>query len=45
MLPKTNPYVKMYDGKTKWIYFLIEGDDSLEKNNVIWDKVSAEIEK
>ena len=23
MLPKTRAYVKVYDGKTKWIYFLI----------------------
>ena len=27
MLPKTTAYVKSYDGQTKWIYFLIEGDD------------------
>ena len=25
--PKTNAYVKNYDGKTKWMYFLIEDDD------------------
>ena len=29
MLPKTNAYVKSYDGKIKWIYFSIENDDSL----------------
>ena len=23
MLPKTNAYVKGYDGQTKWMYFLI----------------------
>ena len=26
MLPKTSPCVKLYDGQTKWMYFLIEGD-------------------
>ena len=31
MLPKTSAYVKSYDGKAKWIYFLIE-DDGLLKN-------------
>ena len=30
-LPKTSSYVKSYDGKTKWMYFLIEDDDLLEK--------------
>ena len=38
MLPKTSAYVKSYDGQTKWIYFLIEDDDLLEKYNTIWDK-------
>ena len=27
MLPKTSAYVKSYDGRTKWMYFLIEDDD------------------
>ena len=31
MLPKTSAYVKSYDGQTKWIYFLIEGDELLKK--------------
>ena len=31
MLPKTSANVKGYDGKTKWIQFLIEDDDLLEK--------------
>ena len=31
MLSKTRAYVKSYDGKTKWMYFLIENDDLLEK--------------
>ena len=42
MLPKTSAYVKSYDGQTKWMYFLIEDDDLLEKYNTIWDKVSAD---
>ena len=29
MLPKTNAYVKNYDGQTKWMYFLIEDDESI----------------
>ena len=45
MLSKTSAYVKSYDGKTKWIYFLIEGDDLLEKYNTIWDKVNANIKQ
>ena len=27
MLPKTTAYVKIYDGQTIWMYFLIEDDD------------------
>ena len=45
MLPKTNAYVKIYDGQTKWMYFLIEDDHLLKKYNTIWDKVSADIKK
>ena len=45
MLPKTSAYVKRYDGQTKWIYFLIEDDDLLEKYNTIWDKLSTNIKK
>ena len=45
MLPKTSAYVKRYYGQTKWMYFLIEDDDLLEKYNTIWDKVSAHIKK
>ena len=45
MLPKTSAYVKIYDGQTKWMYFLIEDDDLLEKYNTIWDIVSANIKK
>ena len=45
MLPKKRAYVKSYDGQTKWMYFLIEDDDLLERYNTIWDEVSADIEK
>ena len=43
MLPKTSAYVKRYVGQTKWMYFWIADDDSLEKYSTIWDKVSADI--
>ena len=45
MLCKTSGYVKSYDGQTKWIYFLIQDVDLLEKYNTIWDKFSADIKK
>ena len=45
MLPKTSAFVKSYDKKTKWIYFLIEDDDLSEKYSTIWDKVSSDIKK
>ena len=45
MLPITNVYVKGYDGQTKWMYFLIEDNDLLEKYNTIWDEVSHDSEK
>ena len=35
MLPKTNAYGKSYNGQTKWMYFLIEDNDLLEKYNTI----------
>ena len=35
--------MKGYDGQTKWMYFLIEDEDLLEKYNTIWNKVSADI--
>ena len=31
MLAKTSTYKKSYDGQTRWMYFLIEDDDLLEK--------------
>ena len=45
ILPKTRAYGKSCDGQTKWIYFLIEDDNLLEKYNTIGDKVSAYIKK
>ena len=45
MLFKTSAYVKSYDGPTKWMYYLIENDDLLEKYNTIWDKVCSDIKK
>ena len=45
MLPKTSAYVKGYDGKTKWMYFLIEDNGLLEKYNTICDKFSIDIYK
>ena len=43
MLPKTGVYVKSYDEQTKWMYFLIENDDLLQKYNSIWYKISANL--
>ena len=45
MFPKTSAYVKSYDGQTKWIFFLIEDDELLEKYNSVWDKVNAYTKK
>ena len=45
MIRKTNAYIKSYDGQTKWMYFLIEDDYSLEKYNTICQKVSADVKK
>ena len=33
MLPKASAYVKSYDGQNKWMHFLIQDDDLLEKYN------------
>ena len=35
MVQKTKENVKSYDGQTKWMYFLIEYDNLLEKYNTI----------
>ena len=45
MLPKPSAYVKSYDEQTKWMHFLIEDDDLLEKYNTIWNKFSVGIKK
>ena len=44
MLPKTSAYVKRYGRQTKWMYFLIEDDELLQKY-ITWDKVSADVKK
>ena len=38
-------YVKSHGRQTKWMYFVIEDDDLLEKYNAILGKVSADIKK
>ena len=43
MVRKTSAYVKSYDRQTKWMYFMVEDNDLLEKYTTIWDKVSADI--
>ena len=45
MLRKISAYVKRYEGQAKWMYFLIENNDSLEKCDTIWEKVSTDIKK
>ena len=45
MFPKTSAYLKSHDGQTKWMYFLIEDVELLEKYNTIWDKVNVDIRK
>ena len=42
MLPKTTAYVKRYDGQTKWMYFLIEDDNFLEKFNTIYYLIESQ---
>ena len=43
--PKTSAYVKIYNGQTKWMYFLIEDGDLIEIYNTTRDKISADIKK
>ena len=45
MLSKTSAFVKSYDGQFKWTYFSIQDDGLLEKYNIIWNNVSADIKK
>ena len=40
MLRITSADVKSCDGQTKWIYYLIEDHDLLEKYNTIWNSLS-----
>ena len=44
-IPKTSAFVKSYDGQTKWMCFVIEDDELLEKYNTIWEKVNTGIKK
>ena len=43
MLPKI--HLKGYDWQTKWMYFLIEDNDLLEKYSTIWDKFIADVKQ
>ena len=45
MLPKTRTFIKLYDRETKWMYFLIEDGDLLEKDDNIWNKASDYIKR
>ena len=31
--------------QTKWMHFLIEDDELLEKYNTVWDKVNTDLKK
>ena len=31
MLPKTSTYINIYDGETKWMYFIIDDNELLKK--------------
>ena len=41
----SNRFLLVKKTRNTWVYFLIEDDDLLEKDNTIWDKVSADIKK
>ena len=45
ILSKTRANVKIYHGQAKWMNFLFEDNDLLEKCKTIWDNVSAGIKK
>ena len=45
MPPKTNAYLKSYDGKTKQMYFSTENSILLEKRNDIQNKVHNSMKK
>ena len=40
MHSKASAYVKDYNEKTNWVYFLIKDDELLNKCNTIWDKIN-----
>ena len=43
-LPKSDAYVKIYNGGIKWSYYLI-GDEELLKIYVTWNKLSNSMKK
>ena len=45
MLPRMSMYVKSYDDQIKWMYFLIEDDDLLEKYNTFLIKSALILKK
>ena len=45
MLSKTRAHVKSCDGQIKWMYFLIEDGNLLNKYNTIWDNVNGDLKK
>ena len=40
MLPETTAYIKIYDGQTKWMYFLVK-DNELFENTIVFGIKSA----
>ena len=45
ILSNMSGYVISYDGKTKWMFFLIKNDELFKKNWNIWNKVGNSIKK
>ena len=45
MLPNTSAYVKSYDEQTKWMFFLIEDNELVKKNIILFGIKSALILK
>ena len=45
MLPKTKAFGKGYDGQTKWMYFVVEDVDVLERNIILFGIKSVLIYK
>ena len=44
-VPKTSAHVKSCHEQTKWMQFLFEDSDLLEKQNTVWNKTSADTKK